>query len=191
MVSILQERSSPRTMADLLRRLGNIPSRRVLVQPPPGTATEKDVVTLLHAVDKRLVELVDGVLVEKPMGWKESLLASLVVKYLWLYLDKHDLGIALTTDGPVRLRPRKIRIPDACFVAWDRLPPDAERRAILRAVPNLAVEVVSKGNTRREMQIKLREYFKAGVELAWLIYPKTQTAVMYTSPTAKVNVARN
>jgi hypothetical protein len=33
----------PATLADLLRRLGNIPARRVRLHPAPGTATERDV----------------------------------------------------------------------------------------------------------------------------------------------------
>ena len=33
----------PETLADLLRRLGNIPTRRVPLQPASGTATERDV----------------------------------------------------------------------------------------------------------------------------------------------------
>lgn len=36
--------SQPDTVADLLRRLGRIPAFRVRLNPPPGTATEKDVV---------------------------------------------------------------------------------------------------------------------------------------------------
>lgn len=89
-----ESRPSVGNLADLLHRLGDIPTRRVLIDPPPGTATERHAIALLEGNDKRLVELVDGVLVEKPMGWKESLLAALVVKHLWVYLDKHDLGIA-------------------------------------------------------------------------------------------------
>src|SRR5262249_50656286 len=54
---------------------------------------------------------------------------------------------------------------------------------IAELVPDLAVEVLSKRNTPKEMSRKLREYFLAGVRLVWLIYPKTQTAEAYTSPT--------
>jgi Uma2 family endonuclease len=182
--------STPLTVADLLRRLGDIPAKRVLLDPPPGTATERDLVACLHASNKRLVELVDGVLVEKAMGWRESALAGVILHYILSYLDKHDLGIALTADGPVRLRPRRIRIPDACFISWDRLPPDAEKKAVLRAIPNLAVEVISKGNTRREVEMKLRDYFKAGVELVWVIYPKTQTAHVHMSSGGRTQVAK-
>jgi Uma2 family endonuclease len=47
----------------------------------------------------------------------------------------------------------------------------------------LAVEVLSKGNTKKEMDRKIQEYFRAGVRLVWLVEPKTETARVYTSPT--------
>jgi hypothetical protein len=49
------------TLADLLEQLGNIPPDRILVKPPLGTATEKDVLE----VERRkglAPELIDGVL---------------------------------------------------------------------------------------------------------------------------------
>lgn len=48
---------------------------------------------------------------------------------------------------------------------------------------DLAVEVISEANTKKEMERKLREYFTAGVRLVWLIYPKTRTVEVYTSAT--------
>jgi hypothetical protein len=65
-----------RTLADLLERLGRVPLDRIRSDPPPGTATERDVLEIA-AREKRLCELVDGVLVEKPAGYLESLLAVL------------------------------------------------------------------------------------------------------------------
>ena len=59
---------------------------------------------------------------------------------------------------------------------------------ILDAMPDLAVEVISKGNTPREMDLKLKDYFQAGVRLVWFIYPKTQTALVYTSPTRQEGI---
>ena len=60
-----------RTMADLHQRLGGIPLERILARPCPGTATEADVVRL-NETENRLAELVDGVLVEKAIGFYES-----------------------------------------------------------------------------------------------------------------------
>ena len=63
------------TLADLHARLGNVPLQRIRCHPAPGTATEADVLVYPRG-EKRLYELVDGVLVEKPMGYYESLLAE-------------------------------------------------------------------------------------------------------------------
>jgi Uma2 family endonuclease len=49
--------------------------------------------------------------------------------------------------------------------------------------PDLAIEVLSRTNTKKEMQIKRHDYFQSGVQEVWEIQPRTQTAEVYTSPT--------
>jgi Uma2 family endonuclease len=56
------------------------------------------------------------------------------------------------------------------------------RQPIPELVPDLAVEVLSEGNTRREMEQKLREYFSAGVRLVWYVDPVLQEVHVYTAP---------
>jgi Uma2 family endonuclease len=46
---------------------------------------------------------------------------------------------------------------------------------------NLAVEVLSKGNTPQEMRRKLNEYFDAGVELVWLIDARARVVEVFTA----------
>src|SRR5262249_44762398 len=48
--------------------------------------------------------------------------------------------------------------------------------------PNLAVEVLSEGNTPAEIERKLKEYFLAGVELAWIVDPFKRTVAVHTAP---------
>lgn len=69
------------TVADLFEQLGHVPQERVLLVPTPGTATEKDVLDLIDHSD-RICELVDGVLVEKTMGYLESMLAGAILELL-------------------------------------------------------------------------------------------------------------
>src|SRR5262245_49717887 len=57
------------TLEDLVQRLGNIPLRRIVLDPPPGRATEKDLVRLMRRTG-RSYELVEGTLVEK--AWVTS-----------------------------------------------------------------------------------------------------------------------
>jgi len=169
------------TLADLLRRLGDIPPDRIRVRPPPGKASERDVLRI-HRTEGRLYELVEGVLVEKAMGFSESGLGLLVAHFILNFLEGHDLGYLAGADGILRLAPGLVRIPDVCFVTWQRLggkrPPE---EPIPDLVPDLAVEVLSKSNTRREMERKLAEYFAVGVRLVWLIDPKLRTVEVYTS----------
>src|SRR3954467_1964776 len=84
--------ASPRfsDVADLLHQLGDIAPERVLMDPPPGCATEADVLRHIEGVPKRLVELVDGALVEKPMGYKESWLATWLIEILSAFVRAHN-----------------------------------------------------------------------------------------------------
>jgi Uma2 family endonuclease len=179
-------------LAELMEQLGNVPLERIRMQPPPGTATEEDVIEAERQPRKRLCELVDGVLVEKTMGTGEALLPSLLGHILWTFVEQQDLGIVLGEGGMLRLFPGQVRIPDVSFIAWDRLP-ERELRpgAIAEVSPNLAVEVLSPSNTKQEMRRKLRDYFQSGTQLAWWIQPKTRTAEVYTSPEDKRRVGKN
>jgi Uma2 family endonuclease len=169
------------TLADLLRRLGNISPQRVRLYPPPGTATENDVIAM-EASENRLFELVDGVLVEKVMGQYESRIAAVLIFFLEQFLSKHNLGIVYGADATLRLMPDLVRIPDVSFIRWSKLPRrELPAEPIPDLVPDLAVEIVSAGNTAEEMRRKISEYFEAGVRIVWLIDPALQSAVVYTA----------
>ncbi len=177
-------------IAELLERLGNIPPDRILMRPAPGTATEDDVVKMLERGEKRLVELVDGVLVEKPVASKEGFLGGLILQRLLNFLDEHPLGEATPGDSPLRLQPGMVRIPDVSFISAERIPDGFPDEALARLVPDLAVEVLSRGNTRGEILRKLKEYFLSGTQLVWVVDPKTQTAEVYTAPDRKKRIGK-
>jgi Uma2 family endonuclease len=171
------------TLADLFERLGDVPAYRVRLHPAPGTATEADVLARPHG-EKRLCELVDGVLVEKTMGYYESLLAALLIQYLGPYLAQHDIGFVMAADATLRLAPGLVRLPDVSFVSWDRFPDRVlPAEPIPDMPPDLAVEILSAGNTPAEMERKLREYFAAGVRLVWYVDPGPRAVRVYTSST--------
>jgi Uma2 family endonuclease len=177
--------------AELMEQLGGVPLERILMQPPPGTATEKDVLAAERLPRKRLCEPVDGVLVEKAIGIRESMLAAFWVHRIHDFLGENPRDIVLGADGMIRTFPGQVCIPDVRLISWERLPGDeVPNQGISRIVPNLAVEVLSPSNTKAEMARKLRDYFAAGVELAWVIDPKTQTAKSYTSPDKFVSIGK-
>jgi Uma2 family endonuclease len=169
------------TLADLQQHLGGVPADRIRLFPFPGTATEEDALGIA-AHEDRLCELVDGVLVEKPMACYESVLATMLATLLNIYLEQDRRGIVLGADGPLRILPKKMRLPDVSFISWDRFPGrKLPTDKVYRIAPDLAVEVLSDSNTENEMDLKLDEYFLAGVRLVWYIDPPTRTARIYTA----------
>lgn len=170
------------TVEDLLERLGGIAPARIRIRPPLGTATEQDVLAMVGQ-EKRLCELVEGVLVEKAMGFRESILAISICGFLRAFVNPRNLGLVSGPDGMMRLFPGLVRIPDAAFAAWNRFPDGRVPAApIPDLAPDLAVEVLSEGNTEGEMTRKRGEYFAAGVRLVWLVDPVARTVTVYTAP---------
>lgn len=170
------------TAADLLEQLGGISPCRVRINPSPGTATERDLLDILDH-ENRLCELVDGTLVEKPMGVLESCLALALSRWLGNFVEEHDLGILTGADGTLRLMQGLVRLPDVAFISWKQLPNRKyPNEPIASLVPELAVEVLSENNTRGEMERKLKEYFLAGTQLAWIVDPIQRAVDVHTAP---------
>jgi Uma2 family endonuclease len=167
---------------ELLRSLG-VSAKRVRLDPPPGTATVRDVLRI-RAREDRLFELVDGTLVEKATSVDAAFVAAVLIKMIGVLSDRlGNLGMVLPPDAFLRLSSRYVRAPDVSFTNWDRLPNrKVPREPVPTLAPDLAVEVLSPSNTKREMARKRKEYFRSGVRLVWLIDPKARTAAVYTSP---------
>lgn len=180
----------PLTVRDLYDRFGPLPVWRVVTQPAPGTATDQDVLNLDDHAD-RLCELVDGTLIQKPMGYQESQVALYLGRVLDAYVEEHDLGLVTGEAGMMRLvAGGPVRIPDVSFVPWSRLPEKkAPRQPIPDIVPDLVVEVLSDSNTEKEMLVKLDEYFSAGVRLVWYVDPEGRTVEAFTAPDQSVVLA--
>jgi Uma2 family endonuclease len=166
---------------DLQAHLGGIPAYRIRLQPPPGRATELDVLEV-RGREGRICELVDGVLVEKDMASYQSIVAGVLIYFLRLYVEEHDLGQILGEGGLLRLASGLVRAPDVSFISWKHMPnqefPD---EPIASLAPDLAVEVLSVGNTPLEMERKRSEYFQAGCKLVWMVDTEARTVEVYTS----------
>lgn len=169
------------TLADLQEYLGGIPPERIRLFPAPGLATVDDWERL--SVQKTgLLELVDGVLIQKPVSLSESKFTTIWADVLGSYRDKNDLGFVLGPSGPFQFQPGQVRLPDASFVRWNHFPDRKLPRAtFLWHAPDLAIEVLSKENTRLEMDRKLSEYFQGGAKLVWYVDPAARTLSVFSS----------
>lgn len=117
------------------------------------------------------------------MGHPESFLAAKLIGRLEIFLEANDLGYICTSDALVRVLPTQVRGPDVCFTSWAKRPDGTVARdPITGIVPDLAVEILSPGNTSKEIARKIGEYFAGGCRLVWVIDPDTEAAEVYTSP---------
>ena len=167
-----------------IESLGDVPLSRVIFDPWPGTATEADLLRYVDGDDKRLCELVDGTLVEKPVGFDEGQIGSTLGRALGNFVEPRRLGAVAGADATLRMASGRIRLPDVSFVARADVPADYRRGTpVPRLPPTLAVEVLSEGNTAAEMRQKRREYFDSGLKLVWIVDPPTRTVAVYIGPT--------
>jgi Uma2 family endonuclease len=132
-----------------------------------------------------LYEVVNGQYVElSPMSTLAGMLATQLVVELGTFSSTHSLGrvacevlFGLNPENTLRRR------PDVAFVSYQRW---AQNRVVplgdpWPVVPNLAVEVVSPSDLAEQLLEKLVEYFQAGVELVWVVYPQLSLVYVYES----------
>jgi Uma2 family endonuclease len=170
------------TMAERLAELGGLSPDRVRCTPIPGTATIDDLLQV-NEHQPPLCELVDGTLVEKGMGYQESIVAGAILEILRVFVREHSLGLISGPDGMFRLFSGLVRGPDVGFLSKQRLPEGKiPTEPYPSLAPELVVEVLSLSNTKGEMSRKRREYFQAGVRLVWMVDLRNRSVAVYTSP---------
>ena len=170
------------SLAERLQELGGIVADRVRSTPAPGTATLDD---LIYANDhtKPLCELIDNTLVEKAVGFEASVVAVTIAALLKDFVAARRLGVVSGSDGFFRLLDSSARGPDVAFLSRNRFPDGRfPQEAYPALAPDLAVEVLSPGNTKAEMMRKRIEYFHSGVRLVWIVDCRSRSVAVYTTP---------
>jgi len=142
---------------------------------------------LLHMPkDDMRYELVDGELITmSPTKLWHGIIAGRIARHLSIYLEDHDLGEVVIAEAGfvVQRDPDHVRAPDVAFIAREHLPAEEEWDAYGERAPDLAVEVVSPDDKVKDVQSKVAEYFAAGAQLVWLVYPWARQVMVYRSPT--------
>lgn len=178
------------TASDVVRRFGPIPISRLRVGKNGELATVGEV-SEIYDREKRLYELVDGLLLEKSMGSYESMVATELIILLGAFVREHQLGKVLGESGMVRLNPRMVRIPDVCFISNVRFAAVDKDERVWQVVPDVVIEVLSDSNTAQEMDRKRSDYFEHGVRELWLVDPRLKSIEVFDSLTSSVTIRAN
>jgi Uma2 family endonuclease len=136
--------------------------------------TPDDLLLLPDAIN---YELVDGKLVERPMGLESSQIAGKIITLLNNFLGINPIGDAFGPDASYQCfpdTPDMIRKPDVSFIRAGRLPKDHLPEGHCKIAPDLAVEVLSPNDLARDVARKVREYLAAGIKLVWIVDPDSR-----------------
>ncbi len=132
---------------------------------------------LLRMPDGDHYELIDGVPREKPMGAEADLIALRLGGRIEAFAAAHKLGLVFGAQTGYQCfpgKPKRVRMPDASFVAKGRLPGDKAPKGYVTLAPDLAVEVLSPGEFAEELWEKLADYKSAAIRLVWVVSPATR-----------------
>jgi Uma2 family endonuclease len=146
---------------------------------------------------KQRCEVVDGVLTmpPSPLGEHQWLDFEIAVR-LRNFVEERGLGLAITApyDILIQREPLRTRQPDILVVNAELTgiarPSDLVGRRFLESPPLLVVEVISPGNTRREIEEKLVDYRSIGVPECWLVnFPSRSVEVLRLTAEAATIIA--
>lgn len=115
-------------------------------------------------------------------GMEHGYLACLLVAVLTTFVQQHKLGAVCDSSTAFTLKSGNKPSPDLSFVAAGRLkglkrPP----RGFFQGSPDLAVEILSPGNTIEEIHNKIVEYFENETRLVWVVHPDEKYVLVYHS----------
>jgi Uma2 family endonuclease len=128
-------------------------------------------------------EIINGELIDMGnSGALHGYVCSTLMILLGGYVRQHNLGAMLDSSTAFKMKNGNKRSPDIAFFAKERLQGIAVLPSgYLEGAPDLAVEVLSPGNTVEEINDKLTEYFDNGSRLVWVINPTQHYVLVYRS----------
>jgi Uma2 family endonuclease len=131
--------------------------------------------------DGQVYELVDGEIIVTPAGMRHSNVSALITWVLGDFVFRNRLGQIYTENVGIQLPTGNVRSPDVTFVRTEKLPGGQSPIEFGELVPDLAVEVLSPGDSARHIADKVGEYIECGVPLVWVVDPERKTVTAYRS----------
>jgi Uma2 family endonuclease len=134
--------------------------------------------------DGKHYELIRGELIEMaPTNGSHGVLTFEFAALLRNHIRAHKQGQGFGAETGFKLseNPDTILAPDVAYISAEHAKPLTDK--FVDGAPDLAIEVVSPGNSANEINEKTALYFHAGTRQVWIVYPNTRTIYVYTSAT--------
>ena len=127
---------------------------------------------------ERILELIDGEIVEKMPSFTPSRIASRIGRFIGNFADERNIGYVTGEAGGYLMAEGNVFNPDVGYISKARLPEEPEREVPIP--PDMAVEVKSPTDSKRAMRRKAEKYLASGTRLVWLVFPDEQAVEIYT-----------
>lgn len=130
--------------------------------------------------------LVKGELIQMaPTGYEHGVRTVELTTALHVHIKANKLGVVCAAETGFLLAqdPDTVRAPDIGFVNRERVEKAGVVKSFWIGPPDLAVEVVSPGDTVKEVEEKVSEWLEAGTRMVWVVSPKFHTITVYRSLT--------
>ena len=127
-------------------------------------------------------EVIDGRIVEKPMGCYPVAVASILQIHLGSFVEQTGLGRSVS-EMLFRFDAKTQYCPDVAFISHEKWPVHlrAPKKQPWNIIPDVPIEVISETDRAEDVLSKTRHYFDAGVRAVWLIYPSLELIHVYES----------
>ena len=132
---------------------------------------------------KQKCEVIDGVVLMPPgPDADHQWIQQEIFAYCRDFARSSGLGVLMQAplDLVIQRNPLRVRQPDIMFLNSRRTGiqgrRDLQGRSPLEVSPDIVIEVLSPGNTRREVDARLGDYKQAGAYQCWTFSPQAETA---------------
>ena len=141
--------------------------------PSPKPVTYEEWLRMPEVQDA-IEEVVNGeIRIMPPAKFKHSLIVTNLHDLIRSQIDDRATRVISAVLGLViRRSPLTSRVPDLAVLETGTM---IEQDGYVHSAPQLLVEVLSPGNTRREREEKLGDYASIGVPEVWVVSPEART----------------
>jgi Uma2 family endonuclease len=121
-------------------------------------------------------ELSNGeVIIVPPVKFIHNKISLRLFRVLDAWVSAKGMGEAWHEAG-FQLGSRTVRQPDVAVTLGKRVAPED---GWLQGAPDIAIEVLSPGNSAEDIELKISQYLAAGAKLIWIVSPKARQVSIY------------